>query len=219
MSDRLPGPPPPRRRGRPPRRAQAETAMHDTRTLLLRIGLEVLTEKGYGASGLDEILRRAGVTKSSFYHCFDDKEAFGLALVDAYADYFARKLDRHLLDATRTPLQRLDGFIDEASAGLVRHDFRRGCLIGNLGQEMAALPESFRARLLAVLADWQARTARCLQAAREAGEIAADAEVERLADFFWTGWEGAVLRARLERSTRPLRQHAEGFAALLRAGA
>ena len=38
---------------------------------------------------------------------------------------------------------------------MARHGFRRGCLIGNLGQEMSALPESYRDRLEAVFQDWQ----------------------------------------------------------------
>lgn len=53
--------------------------MSDTRELLLRAGLEVLTEKGFAATGIDEILGRVGVPKGSFYH-YDSKEAFGLQL-------------------------------------------------------------------------------------------------------------------------------------------
>ena len=49
---------PARRRGRPPRQRGATA---DARELLLRAGLEVLTEKGFTATGLDEILRQADV--------------------------------------------------------------------------------------------------------------------------------------------------------------
>ena len=97
---------PARRRGRPPRQRGATA---DARELLLRAGLEVLTEKGFTATGLDEILRQAQVPKGSFYHCFESKEAFGHALIAAYADYFARKLDRWLLDAATPLAQRRVG--------------------------------------------------------------------------------------------------------------
>ncbi|HAC27609.1 MAG TPA: TetR family transcriptional regulator, partial [Marinobacter hydrocarbonoclasticus] len=43
-----------------------------------------------------------------------------------------------------SPLARIQAFVDDARAGMHRFGYRRGCLIGNLGQEMAALPESFR---------------------------------------------------------------------------
>lgn len=205
----------PRRRGRPP---ADEARRDDARARLLRAGVAILTEKGFSAVGIDEILRAVGVPKGSFYHYFDSKEAFGLALVDAYAAYFARRLDRWFADTTRPPLQRLRDFIADARAGMARHDFRRGCLVGNLGQETGVLPEPFRARLAAVFADWQARTARCLEAARAAGEIAPGADCAALAAFFWIGWEGAVLRAKLERSPEALDRFAAGFLALLQAG-
>ena len=77
---------------------------------------------------------------------------------------------------------------------------------------------SIRERLAAVFRDWEARTARCLRAARAAGEIAADLDCDRIAKFFWIGWEGAVLRAKLERSPAPLDAFFEGFLALLHMG-
>ncbi|WP_043748012.1 TetR/AcrR family transcriptional regulator [Methylobacterium nodulans] len=175
--------------------------------------MAALSEKGYSATGLDEVLRSVSVPKGSFYHYFPSKDAFGAELIDAYAAYFARKLDRWFLDEGAAPLQRLRNFVADACAGMERYDFRRGCVVGNLGQEMSALPEAFRSRLHGVLLDWQARTARCLEQARAAGEIAADADCEALAAFFWIGWEGAVLRAKLERSSAPLVLFADTFLA------
>ena len=83
---------PARRRGRPPK-----AGLVDARDRLVRSGVAILTEKGFSAVGLDEILKSAGIPKGSFYHYFDGKEAFGAALIDAYAAYFARKLDRWFL--------------------------------------------------------------------------------------------------------------------------
>ena len=191
----------PPRRGRPPK---SREGVLETRELLLRAGLEVLTEKGFSAAGLDEILRRGGVPKGSFYHYFDSKEAFGAELIERYAAYFVRKMERHFGDVSLSPLMRLHSFVADAHSGMARHDFRRGCLIGNLGQEMGTLPESFRTQLLSVFADWQTRFARCLTAAQDAGEMSRQADCNELAAFFWIGWEGAVLRAKLERSGAPL---------------
>lgn len=198
----------PRKRGRPPKRPEDTL---ETRELLMHAGLEVLTEKGFAATGIDEVLKRVGVPKGSFYHYFDSKEAFGGALIDRYASYFARKLERHFVDESMAPLDRLKAFIDDAQAGMARHDFRRGCLIGNLGQEMAALPEGFRERLNAVFEDWERRLARCLEAAQREGQIPAAVDCMQQARFFWIGWEGAVLRAKLERSATPLEVFARGF--------
>ena len=205
----------PRRRGRPPR--QRENLI-ETRELLLRAGLEVLTEKGFSATGIEEILGRVGVPKGSFYHYFGSKEVFGLDLIERYGVFFARKLDRHLANPSLSPLERLRSFVADATDGMARYEFRRGCLIGNLGQEMGALPESFRDRLKETFEDWQARLAVCLSEAQKAGEVSAAADVAQLAAVFWIGWEGAVLRAKLERSARPLEVFAGFFFASLAAG-
>jgi TetR/AcrR family transcriptional regulator, transcriptional repressor for nem operon len=203
----------PRRRGRPPR---AEPAYGTSRDALIRAGVAALSEKGYSATGLDEVLRSAGVPKGSFYHYFGSKDAFGAELIDTYAAYFAQKLDRWLLDEGTAPLQRLRNFVADAQAGMARFAFRRGCVVGNLGQEMSALPEAFREQLHGVLLDWQARTERCLREAQATGEIAAEADCAALAACFWIGWEGAVLRAKLERGPEPLDIFTRGFLAALR---
>lgn len=190
-----------RRRGRPPRQ---RIELMDARELLMRAGLEVLTEKGFSATGIEEILSRVGVPKGSFYHYFDSKEAFGLELISRYGEFFAAKLDRHLTNRSLTPLARLYAFIDDAKSSMARFGYRRGCLIGNLGQEMGALPESFRARLQHTFEDWQQRFAHCLVEAQKVGELSKEVDAQQVAEFFWIGWEGAVLRAKLERNAAPL---------------
>ena len=52
--------------------------------------------------------------------------------------------------------------------------------------------------------------------AKAAGELAPQQDCKALAAFFWIGWEGAVLRAKLERSAAPLAVFAEGFFASIR---
>lgn len=178
--------------------------MIDTRNLLLRSGLQVLTEKGFSATGIEEILARVGVPKGSFYHYFGSKEAFGLELIESYAEFYARRLDRHFLNRDMRPLDRVRAFIEDAKAGMERFAYRRGCLIGNLGQEMVALPESFRARLRNTFRDWENRLAVCLMEAQEAGELAVHADPRQIAACFWIGWEGAVLRSKLEQSLAPI---------------
>ncbi|MBX8553070.1 TetR/AcrR family transcriptional regulator [Pseudomonas cichorii] len=198
----------PRRPGRPPK---VDRENLETREALIRRGLEVLTEQGYMATGIDYILKEVGVPKGSFYHYFASKEVFGRAVLESYAGYFARRLDRWLLDESLSPLERLVGFVQSAKHGMARHGYRRGCMVGNFGQEISVLPESFRVELEDILQDWQAKLAHCLRSAQQAGELARDADCNELAAFFWIGWEGAVLRARLVKSDKPLNTFIAGF--------
>ncbi len=197
-----------RRRGRPPK---DPTGFRDTRGALIRSGMEVLTEKGYSATGLDEILGRVGIPKGSFYHYFDSKDAFGLELIANYSAFFKHKLEKFLGDPALPPLERLQAFMDDAIESMARYEFKRGCLVGNLGQEMGALPESFREQIQNVFEDWQGMLVRCLKEAKSAGGIAPQVDCETAAYVFWTGWEGAVLRAKLERSPDALKAFSAFF--------
>lgn len=203
---------PPRRRGRPPKDG---VGVADTRAALVRVGLELLTEHGLAATGIDRVVKAAGVPKGSFYHYFASKDAFTLAVVEAYGAYFATKLARHLDDDTQPPLDRLRAFVTDARAGMIRFDFRRGCLVGNLGQDLDGDAEGLRRRLDAVLSDWQRRVAACLRLAIAAGQVPAAADADAWAAFFWIGWEGAILRAKMMRGPAPLDLFAQTFFALI----
>lgn len=190
-----------RKRGRPPKVAREN---HDTKAELIRSGLAYLTEYGFVASGLDAILKNAGVPKGSFYHYFASKDAFGEAVLAHYNGYFSAKLDTHLLNTHYSPLKRLENFVHDATEGMARYQFKRGCLVGNLGQEVDTLPASFRAQLTAIFTGWQERVATCLKAAQQSEEINSDINCSDAAEFFWIGWEGAVSRAKLMQNGQPL---------------
>jgi len=191
------------RRGRPPK---VERDFTDTRQELIRSGLEVITETGYLSAGIDAVIKNIAVPKGSFYHCFKSKQEFGMAVIDTYGRFFAHKLDKFLLDTQLAPLQRIEAFVLHAGQGMAKYDFRRGCLVGNLLQETPLLPEAFPERLQAILQEWESRVARCLDEAKLRDELATDAPPSELARQFWSGWEGAVMRAKLFRSVEPLNQ-------------
>lgn len=189
------------RRGRPPKISREN---QDTKAELIRSGLEQLTESGFASSGIDKILKKVKVPKGSFYHYFASKEAFGKIVIDNYAKYFAKKLDMCLLDESYPPLKRIGNFVEDAKVGMIRHHFKRGCLVGNLGQEVDLLPESYRQQLIDIFHSWQHRIAQCLKLAQARNEISQTANCELLAEFFWIGWEGAVSRSKLVQNTKPL---------------
>jgi len=187
-----------------PRATVSQTRGDSKRQMLIDIGTEIFTQKGFSSTGLDEIVQRARVPKGSFYYYFGSKEEFAQEVIRNYAAYFAKKLDRTLGDATLTPLERLRAFVADATHGVRRFEFKRGCLVGNLGQEMASLQDDFRVLLLSVLNQWRDRFCDCIAQAQAMGEITTKVEPAALAQFFWSAWEGAVLCAKLEESTRAL---------------
>lgn len=174
------------------------------RQRMIQVGTEVLAENGFSETGVDQILQRASAPKGSFYYYFESKQAFGLAVVANYEAIWERRLTRILEDPSMSPLTRIRLYIEEGMYGMEKYNFRRGCLIGNLGQELGGLNEAFRASIERVLEGWTRRMKVCLDEAVAQRELPRKTDTDAIAQFFWTAWEGAVLRCKLTRSVRPL---------------
>lgn len=181
------------------------------RERLIRCGVQLYSESGFQNTGIETVLRMAGVPRGSFYHYFKSKHQFGLVVIDSYAKYFSNHLLSILQDTSLTPLARLKQFVEVACQGMSRFDYKRGCLVGNLGQELAYLDDEFREKLEHVLRDWEKQTAVCIEQAQTCGELPSDQPSEQLAQIFWIGWEGAILRAKLMCSDKPMRMFSQWF--------
>jgi TetR/AcrR family transcriptional repressor of nem operon len=79
-----------------------------------------------------------------------------------------------------------------------------GCLIGGLGQELSGVSEVFRHKIAECFSAIAERMARCLEEARQLGDIPTDSNVQEMADLLVDCWEGAALRSRLQKNPSSL---------------
>lgn len=175
-----------------------------TRKTLIDVGTQVIGTQGFNPTGLNTILQTAGVPKGSFYYYFASKEDFGLAIIDETAAEYARQIAGFLQDQRFTPLARIHNYLQAGVSRIREGQCKRGCLIGTLGQELSSQNETFRARLDAVFEGWKQQFADCLQAAKATGELPAEADALQLAEFLLSGWQGAILRAKMQQNVTPL---------------
>lgn len=175
-----------------------------TREELIKAGMEIIARQGFNSTGINAVLQAAGVPKGSFYYYFPSKNDFGLAVIDYFSDSYASQIDRFLSDDKISPLQRIRNYLEAGVTAIEQCHFTRGCPIGHLSLELASQNEKFRTRLSAVFRSWKERYAQCLKAARDAGEIPQDSDVDQLAELLLTGWEGASLRAKVAQSAESM---------------
>ena len=171
---------------------------------LIQAGRDIVIRQGFNAAGLNDILTTAGVPKGSFYYYFASKEDFGLAIIEDFALKYSERLQATLEDERFSPLTRLNNYFEMGIADMRACQCANGCLIGNLAQELSAQNELFRDRLNQILSDWEQQFAKCLQAAYEGGEITGDRNWTDLAKFTLSGWEGAILQAKVTKSVAPM---------------
>ncbi|TVP55813.1 MAG: TetR family transcriptional regulator [Halomonadaceae bacterium] len=179
---------------------------NETRHHIIQTGAELIARQGFSATGINKILDAAQVPKGSFYHYFRSKDDFGLAVIEAYAAEYDQRLDDTLGNTALAPLERLQSYLSLAGDEMASCDYTKGCLIGNLGQELAAQNEAFRSRLDQVFTGWEKRFQTCIVAAQANGEVSTGIDAAEAASLLLSGWQGALLRAKLSRSEAPLQR-------------
>lgn len=176
-----------------------------TKQQLLEQGLTMLLRHGYHDLGIAAVLEATGVPKGSFYHHFENKEDFGLQVIDLYMTEVHAALDACLSDARLPALARVRKFF-ELTAEKYERDGYLGCLLGGLGQELSGVSEVFRRKVEECFTAIAERIARCLEDARRRGELPRRTRPRAVAELIVNCWEGAALRSRLRRDPSPLRE-------------
>jgi len=190
---------------------------HDVRERLLEAGVQIFSRSGFNGCSVQDITECAGVPKGSFYNHFDSKEALGAAALQRYWSDGACERLAVLTDASLSPLQRLRAYFEDSCAEIVAMGYTCGCLIGNMTAELSDHSPVISAELAAIYEGWSRRVGDCIRDAQACGEVSSGADPDMLATFALNAWEGAILRARIEKSDRPLRQFVEMiFTTLLR---
>lgn len=177
----------------------------DTKTRIIKSGMGIIARQGFNSSGLNAILKEANVPKGSFYYFFPSKQEFGLSVLEHFAAGIDKVFTSFLLDDTLSPMVRLRNCIESLVAKFENNNCSIGCLVANMGQELADQNEVFRQKLLEIFNSWMTHFEKCLREAQECEEIPGDLSPEDLALYFLSGFEGALLLAKVLKSPAPLK--------------
>jgi TetR/AcrR family transcriptional repressor of nem operon len=174
------------------------------REKLLQAGLQLLWKSGYAQTGVRDVVAAAGARPGSFTNHFPSKEEFACEVLDRYFDYVRGLVDSALADDTLPAADRLRRYLDVITVKLEESGWARGCLIGNLSIETPSFSERLRLRLTEIFAEWRAPFAACIAEGQADGTITTEFSADDLADFLLAGWQGAMLRMKVDRSPEPL---------------
>ena len=186
-------------------RIRDDAAYGAARERLLDAGLELMRERSYDGVGVKDILVKSDVPKGSFYHYFESKEAFALAVTNHYHDQLMNGARSILRNERMDPLKRLRSFFDVAQDNLELRSFQHGCLMCNLSNELADTNPVFRTRLDKHWSALSEEVSRCVSLVdkRDIGlEHLTDKEA---ADWLVNAWSGALTRMKASGDGTPLK--------------
>jgi TetR/AcrR family transcriptional repressor of nem operon len=172
---------------------------------IVQVGLDLVLSRGFNATGVEAILKQAKVPKGSFYNFFPSKEEFSLAIIDKFVNARRKVFNPIFSDKSIPQLERVKRSFETLIAIFEADDCSKGCLLGNLGQEMADHSENVRLRLEDSLKEWSGAVSRLLQQAQLEKAIPADLDAGMLAENLISSFQGALLRSKVKKSAEPLR--------------
>ncbi len=169
-----------------------------TRERIVTAAAELIAERGSAATSLDDVIARAGASKSQLYHYFDDRAALLRAVVDRNAELVLGGLPpldgwNALRDWFRSLVE-----IQEACGAC------GGCPVGGLVGQLAEADEPARLALAGAFARWEAHLRAGLRAMRASGKLAAGADTEALATATLASVQGGLLLTQATRDPRRL---------------
>ena len=185
-----------------------------TRENLITAAQHLMLERGYSATGINDICKEAGVSKGAFYHSFASKEDLAVvALHDYYRVGIAQLMS---IDVSGVPAEdRLLAFVD-AVADQAAVLWERGCLIGGLATEMATASDTLQREVSSVFAEMAGLLsvlARPFVASLQSDEFSAD----DIGEHFLVVLEGSIVISRAHLDPKRISHAVRRFSHFLRA--
>ena len=172
---------------------------------------ELFRHKGFVACSVDDLVQATGLSRSSLYSTFGNKEQLFLGVLDRYR---AEMMARLVPDADAVPAVALEGFLFDLLDALETWGEHAGCLITTTCSEFTNTPESIQQSCTLGLRQQEDQLRGYLQGAVRRGDLPEDAEVQQLAAYFVAMRQSVGL---LWRAGQPRDKLAEIIRASLRA--
>lgn len=171
-----------------------------TRANIMDAARDLILNNGFGATTVDSVIKRAGVSKGAFFHHFSSKSELGRALVQRYAEADTRNLEETLEKAeglSEDPLQQLLIFVKlfEQEMESLEEPYP-GCLFASYLNQS----ELFDDRILEIIRDsmllWRRHVRNKLDQIVKEHPPARDVDLDSLADMLTVIFEGAFVLSR-----------------------
>lgn len=174
----------------------------------LRKAMEIFWRKGFEATSLTDLTETMGLSKSSLYATFGDKDALFARALDLYvAEISAQRV--RILRAARTARDGIRDYFEHHIRVALDPRTPPGCLFVNSAVEVDRLAAETAQRLAGRAKTGEAAVRELLDRAQKAGEIARGKDTRGLAVMIVAVAHGLHVMARMHADRRKLQTAAD----------
>jgi TetR/AcrR family transcriptional repressor of nem operon len=170
-----------------------------TRERILGVAERLMTDQGYSATSVDQVIAEAGSSKGAFFHHFSSKSDLAVQLVQRYVAADLAHLDAglaataHIADPTDRVVAFLRHYEDGADELMSEQS---GCLYATVLAERNLTGSEINDQVAKATRVWRDAVADLLRPALAARRPDADIDVDALADHLYTTVEGGFILCR-----------------------
>ena len=175
-----------------------------TREKIIDDCLSLLWRNGVNGTSMADIAEKAAILKGSFYNYFKNKEEFIGAVLDSYAQKWETNVVSIFRERKQNARAQFKSYFARMKEMASSMQYTQGSLVGNFAQELSGASEKFAKQTETIFRRMQSYLADALKNAQESGALAKSEDPETLAEIILNSTEGAILRAKAQRSTRPI---------------
>jgi TetR/AcrR family transcriptional repressor of nem operon len=165
-----------------------------TREKILSSAYKLFYKKGFNGTSIDDILKDAQLNKGSLYHIFKSKKAVLLAVIEERIAPILTEKDYKIIQAESKPLH----FLEQKLLDVNFFDFKHGCPLNNLVQEMSPVDEDVAKALLKIYNNLEHYYFLALR-----DEKISETQKKSLAKMMVATVEGAIMAAKAAQDKAP----------------
>jgi len=173
-----------------------------TRLNILQRAFELIYEKGYKTTSIDDILATTQVTKGAFYYHFKNKDEMGIAIINELLKPTLVNSFIAPLHKDNNPLEIIYNLIHHL---LIKNDFLQvqyGCPVANFAQEMTPWNEKFSHALNEITQQWIKAMTLIIEKGKKDGLIDSIVNAKQVAMFVMSGYWGIRNFGKLENNKK-----------------
>jgi len=167
-----------------------DASQSEARQRIINTALDVFYRQGYLATGINQVIAEAGVSKNTFYYYFPSKDDLCVAyLQERHKIWMGWLLDA--LNAHPAPYEKLTGLFDFLDKWLRECDFR-GCAFLNIATEVPDINHRIRKEVIQHKDELRKLFHQLLSDLKKSEKTYAGIDVPLLSDFLYVLFEGTI---------------------------
>ena len=191
----------------------AQARRKTTQKRIIEKAEKLLWQQGYEGTSLNEVVGKAGVSKGAFFHYYPSKQAISQDVINKYArEQLTAPLQKHLAEAS-TAKNGLFNWVSEFFETFKGHNFKGGCLLGNMALELSDQNDAARETIKQHFLELENTIASSLKPLMDEGKLFI--EPRQLARLLIASMQGATMMSKVHKDKNRASREFQSIAQLI----